>query len=126
MLRDLNGLRVLIVEDEAMVSMLIEDMLTDLGCVVVATAARVEEALARVNTGGFDIAVLDMNLDGQSAHPIADALRSASLPFAYATGYGEATRRDVDRAVPVLTKPFQEGQLAAVLRELGSPEAAQK
>jgi CheY-like chemotaxis protein len=119
MANDLNGLRVLIVEDEAMVSMLIEDMLADLGCVVAGTAARVDEALAAVATGGFDVAVLDMNLDGHSAHPVADALRTAGVRFVYATGYGDAGLHETDVGVPVLNKPFQGSQLAAVLRGLG-------
>jgi CheY-like chemotaxis protein len=115
---DLTGLNVLVVEDEAMVLMLIEDMLADLGCAVAATATGVDEALACVAAGGFDCALLDMNLAGRPAHPVADALRASGAPFAYATGYGEPRLREVDRDVPVLQKPFREGELAAVLRRL--------
>lgn len=115
---DLQGLRVLVVEDEAMVVLLIEDMLADLGCVVAATATRVDEALAAIASGGFDCALLDMSLDGAPAHPVADALRAAGKPFICATGYGETGLRDVDRDAPLLNKPFREGELAEALRAL--------
>jgi CheY-like chemotaxis protein len=116
----LKGLRVLVVEDEMMVSMLIEDMLSDLGCVVVGPAARLDEAIELVNLGGIDCAVLDVNLGGQPIFPLADLLREKGRPFAFATGYGDAGLREVDRGSPVLQKPFREGDLARVLGELGA------
>ncbi len=114
----LQGLRVLVVEDEMMVSMLIEDMLSDLGCVVVGPAARLDEAIELVGQGGIDCAVLDVNLGGQPIFPLADLLRETGRPFAFATGYGDAGLREVDRGSPVLQKPFREGDLARVLSEL--------
>jgi CheY-like chemotaxis protein len=114
----LEGLRVLVVEDEMMVSMLIEDMLSDLGCIVVGPAARLDEAVELVNAGGIDCAVLDVNLGGQPIFPLADLLREKGWPFAFATGYGDAGLREVDRGSPVLQKPFREGDLARVLGEL--------
>ncbi len=114
----LEGLRVLVVEDEMMVSMLIEDMLSDLGCIVVGPAARLDEAVELVNAGGIDCAVLDVNLGGQPIFPLADLLREKGRPFAFATGYGDAGLREVDRGSPVLQKPFREGDLARVLGEL--------
>jgi CheY-like chemotaxis protein len=114
----LQGLRVLVVEDEMMVSMLIEDMLSDLGCVVVGPAARLDEAIDLVGQGGIDCAVLDVNLGGQPIFPLADLLREKGRPFAFATGYGDAGLREVDRGSPVLQKPFREGDLARVLGEL--------
>jgi CheY-like chemotaxis protein len=114
----LAGLRVLVVEDEMMVSMLIEDMLTDLGCVVVGPASRLDEAIELVRTSDLDCAVLDVNLGGQPIFPLADLLRERGKPFAFATGYGDAGVRDVDRGTPVLQKPFREGDLARVLGEL--------
>src|SRR6187200_2431178 len=92
----LKGLRVLVVEDEMMVSMLIEDMLGDLGCTVVGPASRLDEAIALANASELDCAVLDMNLAGQSIFPLADLLRARGAPFAFATGYGDAGLRDVD------------------------------
>ena len=114
----LAGLRVLVVEDEMMVSMLIEDMLTDLGCQVVGPAARLDEAIDLAMASDLDCAVLDVNLGGQPIFPLADLLRERGKPFAFATGYGDAGVRDVDKGTPVLQKPFREGDLARVLGEL--------
>ena len=112
------GLRVLVVEDEMMVSMLIEDMLSDLGCAVVGPASRLDEAMELARAGGIDCAVLDVNLGGQPIYPLADYLREHGLPFAFATGYGDAGLREADRGSPVLQKPFRETDLARVLSEL--------
>ncbi len=114
----LSGLRVLVVEDEMMVSMLIEDMLTDLGCAVVGPASRLDEAMELARAGGIDCAVLDVNLGGQPIYPLADYLREQGLPFAFSTGYGDAGLREADRGSPVLQKPFRETDLARVLGEL--------
>jgi CheY-like chemotaxis protein len=101
-----------------MVSMLIEDMLTDLGCQVVGPASRLDEAMQLAATTELDCAVLDVNLGGQPIFPLADLLRERGRPFAFATGYGDAGLREVDRGTPVLQKPFREGDLARVLGEL--------
>lgn len=114
----LEGLKVLVVEDEMMVSMLIEDMLADLGCTVVGPASRLDEAIDLARTADLDCAVLDVNLGGQPIFPLADLLRERGAPFAFATGYGDAGLRDADRGTPVLQKPFREGDLARVLGEL--------
>jgi len=119
----LEGLKVLVVEDEMMVSMLIEDMLSDLGCTVVGPASRLEEALELAKTADLDCAVLDVNLGGQSIFPLADLLRERQAPFAFATGYGDAGLREADRGTPVLQKPFREGDLARVLGELRAAAA---
>lgn len=114
----LTGLRVLVVEDEMMVAMLIEDMLSDLGCTVVGPASRLEDAMEIARSAEIDCAVLDVNLGGQSIFPLADMLRAKGAPFAFATGYGDAGLREVDRGSPVLQKPFRESDLARVLGEL--------
>lgn len=115
MTSNLAGLRVLVVEDEMMVSMLIEDMLDDLGCKVVGPASRLDEAIALAGEAELDCAVLDVNLGGQSIFPLADLLRAKGAPFAFATGYGDAGLREVDKGSPVLQKPFRETDLARVL-----------
>ena len=119
--------RVLVVEDEVMVAMLIGDMLTDLGCEVAATAARLEQAVRLAEEGAFDLAVLDVNLAGQATHAVAEALRARRIPFVLATGYG-ASR--IDRAydgAPVLPKPFQENDLArAIAHIFGSDPSARQ
>ena len=114
----LQGLRVLVVEDEMMVSMLIEDMLNDMGCTVIGPAARLDEALELVRSSEIDCAVLDVNLGGEPIFPVADLLREKGAVFAFATGYGDAGLREADRGTPVLQKPFRESDLARVLGEL--------
>jgi CheY-like chemotaxis protein len=115
---DLAGLKVLVVEDEMMVSMLIEDMLADLGCHVVGPAARLDEALALARDAEIDCAVLDVNLGGQPIFPLADLLREKGRPFAFATGYGDSALRDVDKGAPVLQKPFRESDLQRIISQL--------
>ena len=114
----LQGLKVLVLEDETLVSMMVEDMLSDLGCQVIGPASRLDEAIALANAEELDCAVLDVNLGGQPIFPLADILRAQGHPFAFATGYGDAGLRDVDQGSPVLQKPFREGDLARVLGEL--------
>jgi CheY-like chemotaxis protein len=93
-------------------------MLTDLGCTVVGPAARLDEAIDLAKGADLDCAVLDVNLGGQPIFPLADLLRERGKPFAFATGYGDAGIRDVDKGTPVLQKPFREGDLARVLGDL--------
>lgn len=112
----LTGTRVLVVEDEALISMLVEEYLEDLGCEVVATAARLNEALEKARLLTFDVALLDVNLAGQVSYPVADTLRSRGIPFVFATGYGTAGLPDGLVGTLVLSKPFQQAQLAAALQ----------
>ncbi|MBE7218495.1 MAG: response regulator [Caulobacteraceae bacterium] len=104
--RPLDGVRVLVVEDEALVAMLLEDMLGDLGAIVTATTGTVEEAVAKVRTGGLDVAILDVNLGAQSSAPVAEALKAANTPFVFATGYGESGVPEAFRGRPALQKPY--------------------
>jgi DNA-binding response OmpR family regulator len=109
----LSGLRILVVEDELLVAMMIEDMLQTLGCDVVGPAATLEDALAAVEEQHFDAALLDANLRGQDSSPIAEALVERHIPFLLATGYGAscASGTALDDA-PRLRKPFGLGELA--------------
>jgi CheY-like chemotaxis protein len=99
--------RVLVVEDELMIRMLLEDMLGELGYTVTAEAARIDEALEATKTAEFDLAILDVNLDGQPISPVADALVARGTPFVFATGYGERGLPEPYRDRPTLKKPFQ-------------------
>ncbi len=113
-----SSLRVLVVEDEGMVAMLIEDMLIHLGHEVVAIASNARQALEAARTASFDFALVDLNLDGQPSYPIADMLASRGAPFAFATGYGLT---GVDRKyadVPRLTKPFLSSDLGRLLSQV--------
>jgi CheY-like chemotaxis protein len=114
----LSNERLLVVEDEALVLMMIEDMLADLGCSSVTTAASVENALALIDVNVFDAAMLDMNLNGSDSRPVADALISRDVPFVYCTGNASLDMKDGYPERPVLRKPFQYQQLAAILTGL--------
>ena len=119
-MKTLSALKVLVVEDEALVSMLVEDMLSDLGCVVVGPAAELEEALRLAGSADIDAALLDVNLGGRPIFQVADALRERGVPFAFASGYGEAGLNEAHRGTPVLQKPFRQGDLERVLKELAA------
>ena len=99
--------RVLIVEDDVMIRMLIEDMLLDLGFAVAGQAAKVQEALAAVSSTAIDVAILDVNLGGETTGPVAEALAARGTPFVFATGYGEHGLPAQFRNRPLLKKPFQ-------------------
>ncbi len=117
-MKTLSSLKVLVVEDEALVSMLVEDMLTDLGCTVVGPAAEIEEALRLAGAEDIDAALLDVNLGGRPIFPVADALRARGVPYAFASGYGEAGISEDHRGSAVLQKPFREADLRRVLEGL--------
>ena len=111
----LNGLSMLVVEDETIVSLLVEGMLMDLGCDDVWYASSVDEALGILAEHTPDAAVLDVNLGGEPAYPIARRLAEAQVPFVFATGYGASGVHEDWAGRPVLQKPFQTDMLAAAL-----------
>ena len=108
---DLNGLRILIVEDEAAISLLLEDMLLDFGCEVIGPAGRLAAALDLAATETFDLAILDVNVAGEPIYPVAEALEERKVPFVFSTGYGSAGIKDVYRDRPVVQKPFAQNDL---------------
>ncbi|HXL68976.1 MAG TPA: response regulator [Xanthobacteraceae bacterium] len=110
------GLDVLIVEDEAIVSFLVEDMLIELGCGTVRHAGSVTEALAALAAKRPDAAVLDVNLGGYKVYPVAERLRELGVPFLFATGYDASTLSREWAGRPLVQKPFQLAALAASLR----------
>ena len=108
---ELTGLRVLVVEDEAAISLLLEDMLLDFGCEVIGPAARLAAALDTLAREKIDLAILDVNVAGEPIYPVAEALAERSIPFVFSTGYGSAGIRDAYRDRPVLQKPFAQNDL---------------
>ncbi|MBV8191000.1 MAG: response regulator [Alphaproteobacteria bacterium] len=114
----LSGMRLLVVEDELLVSMLIEEMLIGLGVTVIGPHVRLADALAAAKVERFDGAVLDINLAGEQADPLADLLMAKGIPFVFITGY---QRESLDRRyvnVPVLQKPIDAAALQGVLLSL--------
>lgn len=110
-------LRALIIEDEAIVAMLIEDLLEEMGCRIAASAATAREALELAQTCEVDFALLDVNLgDGQTSLEAADVLRDRAVPYAWLTGYGLQGVPPHHADAPLLHKPIHPGRLAAVIR----------
>jgi CheY-like chemotaxis protein len=104
---------VLVVEDEGAVAMLIEEMLEELGCVVVASVARLGKASDIARSVEVDLAMLDINLSGQLVFPVAEILRDRNIPFVFSTGYGSSGLQAEFAMRPVLHKPFSLSDLEA-------------
>jgi DNA-binding response OmpR family regulator len=115
----LQGLKVLVLEDETLVSMMVEDMLADLGCEVVGPFARLDSALAfaRGDDLGVDVALLDVNLGGERSFPLAEVLSGRDVPFVFTTGYDDAGMPEAWRSRPALRKPFTMAEMALALRQ---------
>jgi CheY-like chemotaxis protein len=112
----IDGARIFVVEDESVITMLLQDMFEELRCEVVSLASRFQDALDKANTLSFEVAILDVNLNGQRTFPIAEALQARGLPFIFATGYGAAAVPENFRAAPVLQKPFRIADLERAVR----------
>jgi CheY-like chemotaxis protein len=117
--RSLQGKRVLVVEDEALIAMLTCDYLEELGCTIVGPMATTDKALAAIEGEAIDLAVLDINLgNGQTSFPIAKALSVRSTPFMFVTGYGSGGAKEDFPDARVLAKPFSDAQLSKELAAL--------
>ena len=114
----LAGTRVFIVEDEALILDTLQDMLEGLGCHVVESALRVEEALVKLVALEFDVAVLDVNVAGHRIDPVADLLADRGLPFLFASGYGRGSLPAAHRGRVLLTKPYRTADLQAALHSV--------
>ncbi|MFS0790222.1 response regulator [Brevundimonas phoenicis] len=111
-----TGRRVLIVEDELLVAMLLETILSDMGCDVIGPESNVDDGLRIASgTGELDAALLDVNVAGQEVFPVAEALKARGVPFVFSTGYGEAGLPEHWRGNPTVQKPFTEGAIRDAL-----------
>jgi CheY-like chemotaxis protein len=118
------GTRVLIVEDEIVVALFLEDLLAEFGYEVAGIASHLEDAMTRPDD--YDIALLDVHLNGRNVFDFADRLAACGTPFVFATGYGARGIPDRHCARPVLQKPFRPDELKQALAEAMSEEARQK
>jgi CheY-like chemotaxis protein len=109
--------RILIVEDEPMIAMMVEEFLADLGWKVVGVSGSLHSALAMARDADIDAAILDVNLRGKDSFEAADILGGRSIPFVFASGYGSDEISGRFRDVPVLTKPFHRDDLERALRQ---------
>jgi DNA-binding response OmpR family regulator len=117
----LNGVKVLVVEDEYLVAVLIEEMLESAGCIVTGPVARLPEALDAVDHEDYDAAVLDVNLAGERVDPVAQALSRRKVPFVFVTGYGSGVLSEEFAERPRLCKPFRMAELLSALSNIVKP-----
>jgi CheY-like chemotaxis protein len=122
----IEGLRLFVVEDDAFIAMMIEDLLEDLGCDLVGLAGTLPQALSRVGdvAAEADGAILDVNLGGgQDSYPFADALIQAGVPFVFTTGYAPDSVESRFHQVPILPKPVRRELLVAALADFRARDA---
>ena len=113
----LAGLKILVVEDEVLVSLLIEDILTEEGCTIVGPFDRVPAALRAARDEAIDLALLDVNVAGVKVYPVAEILAARRIPFLLLSGYGRQAVPPEHPEWRVCGKPFRPENLVAILRE---------
>lgn len=117
----LTGCRVLVVEDEMLIGLLIEDTLQELGCIVVGPVGKLDAALQLATSETLDVAILDVNIRGGHVYPVAEQLQARGIPFVLASGYGDWALDAAFRGQPRLNKPFTakdlEEQVKAALQQ---------
>ena len=119
----LTAPRVLVVEDEMTIAMLIEDMVSELAYQVAAVVPRLEDAMRFLDTDTFDLAMLDVHLNGKTVFPFAAELEAREIPFLFATAYGARGIPAQFRGHVVLQKPFGPVELRRALTDLSAPAA---
>ncbi len=107
--------RVLIVEDEMLIALMLQDMLSDAGHIVEGVAHSLPAGLDLARTASAELAILDINLNGEEAYPIAEVLQNRSIPFIFSTGYGSDTVKPEYVWAPRLMKPYQQDLLNAAI-----------
>ncbi|HZK99315.1 MAG TPA: response regulator [Caulobacteraceae bacterium] len=120
-MNDFANRRILVVEDEIMIAMMIEGMLTDLGCEIVGPASKLEAAIALATEEALDAALLDVTIRGGQVFPVAEILRRRSIPFILASGYGDWALPEAFQGSPRLQKPFTAAALEEALGAICPP-----
>jgi len=115
---------VMIVEDEALVAMVVTESLTNLGCSVVGPFSRCSEAMAAIESDEIDAAILDVNLDGEMVYPLADMLAERGVPFIFVTGYGAESIDSRFAHIPVIQKPVERHVLQRIFVPVPVPAVA--
>lgn len=125
-LASLAGCRILVVEDDMMIALVVEEVLQNLGCIVVGPVGKLDAALRLANEEDLDAAILDITIRGGETFPVAECLQARGVPFALASGYGDWALPVAYRNQPRLTKPFTVQDLETRVRALtsGCPSAA--
>ena len=114
MMRDAS---ILLIEDDPAISMIVEEMMTDMGVANVTIAGRLPAAVEAATTGGFNCAIIDLKLHGQETFEVARILETRGIPFAFFTGYTSDSLGEY-ASLPVLPKPFAESDLKSILETL--------
>ena len=117
----LEGVRVLVVEDEYLVASLIEEVLQSAGCIVSGPVSRLADALDAAERIACDVAVLDVNLAGERIYPVAEILSRRDVPFVFVTGYAAGGLPGEFAERPRICKPFKMADLLAALSTLMKP-----
>lgn len=113
-----DGLRTLVVEDNALLAMMLEDMLLGMGCSLAGSAANTAEAVRLARELDLDFAVLDLNIDGELSYPVADVLRQRGIPHLFATGYSASSLPARFSETPMLAKPYMAEELQQAMAGL--------
>ena len=116
--RSLANRRILVVEDDLAIAVLIEEVLQDIGCVVVGPVGKLDAALRLASEEALDAAILDITIRGGKVFPVVQHLQARGVPFALASGYGDWALPEALRNQPRLVKPFTAGDLIAQVRSL--------
>ncbi len=119
----LQGVQILVVEDEAILSMILQDFLEELGCVIIGPARALPDALAYAEEARIDIALIDVNLQRVEAFPVADVLVRRGIPFIFMSGDDDLRRNDAYGTQPVLQKPFAMREVPLLLHSVLYPNA---
>jgi two-component SAPR family response regulator len=126
MARALDGVRVLVVEDDFLVSLLFEDMLAAAGCVVLGPIPRLADALDAAAKEHCDVAVLDVNLAGEWVYPVATVLSERNVPVIFVTGYGYDSIPREYAGQPRIAKPFSAQQLSRAISRVIRPGSSER